>query len=70
MSKFYEGQRVIATGSYGYLLTKGKEYEVVGVTPPLVIPSFTFPECVTVIGDGGKRVTGHSYRFKPVAENT
>ena len=70
MSKFYEGQRVIATGSYGYLLTTGKEYEVVGVTPPLVLPSFTFPEYVSVIGDDGKRVTGHNHRFQPVAENT
>ena len=70
MSKFYEGQRVIATGSYGYLLTTGKEYEVVGVTPPLVLPYFTFPEYVSVIGDDGNLVTGHSHRFQPVAENT
>ena len=70
MSKFYEGQRVTATGSYGYLLTRGKEYVVVGVEPPCVLPTFTFPEYLTVIGDDGKRVTGHSHRFQPVAENT
>lgn len=65
-TEFKVGQRVTATGSYGWRLTAGKEYEVTDVTPEEVTPHFTFPEYVTVIGDDGRPVTGHTHRFKAV----
>jgi hypothetical protein len=60
---FRVGQRVVATGDYNRLLTKGHVYTVVGCIAPVVLPDFTFPPYVTVIGDHGRQVTGHTYRF-------
>jgi hypothetical protein len=64
--EFTVGQRVRATGSYMWSLTEGKEYEVIGYTPPSVHPHFTFPPYVTVMGDLDSPVTGHTYRFKAI----
>ena len=63
---FIVGQRVQATGSYMYSLTEGEEYIVVGYEDKLVTPTITFPPYVTVIGDHGKPVTGHAYRFRVI----
>lgn len=63
---FTVGQRVQATCSYMYSLTEGKEYTVVGYADRLVTPTFTFPPYVTVIGDHGKPVTGHTNRFRAI----
>jgi hypothetical protein len=63
---FEVGQVVEATGSYSWLLTEGKRYEVVNYDPPVVTPTFTFPAYVTVIGDSGKPVVGHTYRFRAI----
>ncbi len=64
--KFEVGQKVIATGSYGWLLTEGKTYEVVDYAPAWYMGSgFTWPAYVTVIGDSGKPVSGHAHRFRP-----
>ncbi len=63
--KFEVGQKVIATGSYGWLLTQGKEYEVIKYEPEVRDPTFTWPAYVTVIGDSGKPVSGHAHRFRP-----
>lgn len=60
---FKVGQRVIATGSYMHQLTEGKEYTVIAVTPRLVGDTFTWPEYTTVIGDLGRPVIGHTWRF-------
>lgn len=60
---FTVGQHVVATGSYMWSLTEGKVYTVVGYTPERPTPSFTFPASVTVVGDLGNHVTGHTHRF-------
>jgi hypothetical protein len=62
--KFSVGQKVKATGSYMHQLTEGKEYTVVKYEDPVHTPTFTWPAYVTVIGDFGKPVTGHTHRFK------
>ena len=54
---FEAGQKVVATGSYNWLLTKGKEYSVVRYEAPVETPTFTWPAYVTVIGDSGREVT-------------
>lgn len=64
---FTVGQRVQSTGSYMYSLTEGKEYIVVAYEDKLVTPNFTFPPYVTVIGDHGRPVTGHTYRFRTIS---
>lgn len=61
---FSAGQKVIATGSYNWRLTEGKEYTVVGYVTECVTPTFTWPAYVTVIGDNGAEVTGHTHRFR------
>lgn len=63
---FNVGQTVISVCGYNWLLTKGKEYTVIKVEPECRSDngSFTWPEYVTVIGDFGEPVTGHTYRFK------
>lgn len=65
---FVEGQKVIATGSYNWLLTEGKEYTVTKYEPPCRNDggAFYWPAYVTVTGDSGKPVTGHTHRFAPV----
>lgn len=67
---FEVGQKVVATGSYNWLLTKGKQYEVIKYEPPFPEPNigFTWPAYVTVIGDSGKPVTGHTYRFRALKD--
>lgn len=64
MQEFVVGQTVIATRSYGHSLTEGKTYVVTKFEPEFRDTNFTWPAYVTVIGDFGKPVTGHSYRFK------
>lgn len=63
---FEIGQEVIATGTYMHQITEGARYVVTGTTPKLVTPTFTFPEYVTVTGNFGTPVTGHTHRFKAV----
>lgn len=65
---FTVGQVVIATSSYNWLLTEGKRYTVVKYEPEVYEPEarFTWSAYVTVIGDSGKPVTGHTYRFRPL----
>lgn len=65
-NEFFVGQKVIATGSYNWLLTKGKEYRVTKFEPESYMVCFTWPAYVTVVGDNGKPVTGHVHRFKPI----
>lgn len=60
---FTVGQQVVATGPYMWSLTEGKTYTVVEYTPELPTPTFTFPAYVTVVGDLGNHVTGHTHRF-------
>mgnify|MGYP000879960009 CR=1 FL=1 len=63
---FKIGEKVIATGSYNRHLTTGKEYTVTNYEPEYPDDHFTWPAYVTVIGDFGKPVTGHTYRFRKV----
>lgn len=65
---FEVGQEVIATGGYNWLLTEGKKYVVTKYEPKVYGPTFTWPAYVTVIGDSGKPVTGHTHRFRPLKE--
>lgn len=67
---FEVGQTVVATGSYNWLLTEGKRYTVVKYEPSVrdTEANFTWPAYVTVIGDSGKRVTGHTHRFRALKE--
>ena len=62
--EFKVGDVVVATGSYMHQLTEGKEYTVVAYYPEVHDPTFTWPPYVTVIGDFGKKVTGHTHRFR------
>ena len=66
--KFNVGQLVVATGSYNWLLTKGKQYVVIKYEPAHYDPNFTWPAYVTVIGDSGNPVTGHTHRFRAVED--
>ena len=65
---FVVGQKVIANhiDGYGNLLTKGKEYTVTKYQHGYNQESFTWPAYVSVIGDWGKEVKCHTYRFKAV----
>lgn len=66
--KFEVGQVVVATSSYNGSLTKDKRYVVTKYEPRTRVETYTFPAYVTVIGDFGKPVTGHTYRFKAVED--
>ena len=66
---FEIGQVVVATGSYNWLLTEGKQYTVVKYEPRHPTENFTWPAYVSVIGDSGKKVTGHTYRFRALEKN-
>ena len=66
--KFNVGQLVVATGSYTWLLTEGKQYVVINYEPEHYDPNFTWPAYVTVIGDSGKPVTDHTHRFRAVED--
>ena len=63
---FEIGETVVATGNYMHQITEGNEYIVIGYQHPFREEdgSFTWPAYVTVIGDFGKKVIGHTYRFK------
>lgn len=64
---FTVGQQVVARFISGYAnhLTEGKVYTVTAYDPPTPVENgFTFPACVTVIGDWGKPVKSHTYRFR------
>jgi hypothetical protein len=65
---FAVGQTVKATGPYSHQITEGKLYKVIDYAPACTDRScgFTWPPYVTVIGDFGRPVTGHTYRFKAV----
>lgn len=66
---FTPGQVVVAThvNGYEYKLTEGKQYTVVDYSVPYTAENgFTFPAYVTVIGDRGKEVVSHAYRFAAV----
>lgn len=65
---FEVGQVVEATGSYMWQLTEGKKYMVTKYEPEVYDPTFTWPAYVTVIGDMGKQVTGHTHRFRAVTD--
>ena len=60
---FKAGEVVVATGSYNWRLTEGKEYTVIKYEAEFTDTTFTWPAYVTVIGDSGKPVTGHTHRF-------
>lgn len=61
---FKAGERVVATCNYMHQITEGKTYEVVEYIERCVTPTFTWPPYVTVLGDFGKPVTGHTHRFR------
>ena len=65
---FEKGEVVVCSGSRGYSLTTGKEYEVIKYDPPLPdsssVSGFTWPAYVAVIGDNGKELYCHASRFK------
>lgn len=63
---FTVGQVVVATGSYMHQITEGKQYTVTRYEPEYRSPNFTWPAYVTVIGNFGKPVTGHTHRFRPL----
>lgn len=67
---FEVGQVVESTDGYCWHLTKGKRYTVTHYQPscPDLHIGFTWPAYVTVIGDSGRPVTGHTYRFRAVQE--
>jgi hypothetical protein len=65
---FSVGQIVVATGSYNWLLTKGRRYTVTKFEEGFRGETFTWPAYVTVIGDSGKPVTGHAYRFRALGD--
>lgn len=66
--EFAVGQVVEATGSYGGTLTENKKYTVTKYEPEARDETFTWPAYVTVIGDYGQPVTGHTYRFRASVE--
>ncbi len=63
---FPVGQTVRATGPYNGWLTPGKLYTVTAYDPPGPTPTPCWPAYVTVMGDDGKPVAGHTYRFEAV----
>lgn len=63
---FEVGETVVATGSYYCLLTEGKQYTVIKYEEEFRDGAFTWPAYVTVVGDGGRSVTGHTHRFRPL----
>ena len=65
---FEAGQVVVATGSYNWLLTEGKQYVVIKYEEECPTENFTWPAYVTVIGDSGKPVTGHTHCFRALKE--
>lgn len=69
-TKFVVGQTVEATCGYAHQITQGKRYVVTGVSEEYYEASaaFTWPEYVTVVGDFGEPVTGHTYRFKAIED--
>ncbi len=68
MSTFQVGQRVKAVCSYMNQITEGKIYTVVQAQEPVKDDHFTFPEYTVVIGDFGKKVAGHSHRWRALTE--
>jgi hypothetical protein len=68
MSTFQVGQRVKATCSYANQITEGKTYTIVEIQEPFKQDHFTFPEYTIVIGDFGKKVSGHSHRWRALTE--
>ena len=68
MSTFQVGQRVKAVCDYVHLITAGKIYTVVEMLEPVKHENFTFPEYTVVIGNSGKKVSGHSHRWRALTE--
>jgi len=67
--EFTIGQTVAGAYVQGYEnhLTAGKRYVVTDYSPAERTEiGFTFPAYVTVIGDSGRPVTAHTYRFKAI----
>jgi len=62
--EFKAGDVVIATCDYMHQITEGKEYTVIKYEPKEYTPTFTWPAYVTVIGNFGNPVTGHTHRFQ------
>lgn len=61
---FKTGDKVKCLNATGYLLTKGKVYEISEYEPKFRLGNFTFPPYVKVIGDNGKMLHCHATRFK------
>ena len=63
---FEVGEKIICTGSHGYALTAGKEYEVLEYDEKIEHYGigFTWPAYVTVMGDDDKKAFCHARRFK------
>lgn len=66
--EFEIGQVVVAMHSHGHQITEGKQYKVTHYQPEVYDPTFTWPAYVTVIGDFGRRVQCHTYRFRALQE--
>lgn len=68
MSEFKKGQKVVAFGrldGYRNHLTEGKEYTVTRVEVD-ADNGFRLPDYVCVIGDMGKEVGAHHWRFRAI----
>lgn len=63
---FHVGQRVKCTGGYSWLLAEGKEYTAIRYEKGERVNGYQWPAYVTVTGDAGKPVTGHTHRFKAI----
>lgn len=64
---FKVGQTVVSTCHYMHQLTPGKRYVVTKYEPEYPDTNFTWPAYVTVLGDSGTPVTGHTHRFRALA---
>ena len=68
---FEVGEIVVATCSHAWQLTEGKQYVVIKYEPPYREPNigFTWPAYVTGVGDRGKALSCHTYRFRRLEES-
>lgn len=66
---FNAGQKVVAIGGYNWLLTEGKQYDVIHYESAVRDEAFQWPAYVTVISDNGKPVTGHAHRFRALTND-
>jgi len=60
------GDKVKCVGSRGCRFTTNKVYEVIDYQPEHSGYNFTWPACVLVVDDDGRKVWCHARRFVPV----